>query len=108
MTHGEALRLAIARLEDLLKGDDGQAWKEAEKELPRLRVALAQPVASEGSGIVGYVFKSGHGTAFAEKLHPDHAALMHGNVPMWRPVVFATAQPAPAPSDSLCGKWVPQ
>lgn len=39
----EALALAIARLEDMLKGDDGQAWKEAERALPGLRAALAQP-----------------------------------------------------------------
>jgi len=43
MTHTEALRLAISRLEDILKGDDGQAWKEAEKAMPILRAALAAP-----------------------------------------------------------------
>jgi hypothetical protein len=43
MTHTEALRLAVARLEDILKGDDGQAWKEAEKAMPILRAALATP-----------------------------------------------------------------
>lgn len=32
----DALQKAIYRLEDMLEGDDGQAWKEAEKELPRL------------------------------------------------------------------------
>lgn len=38
----EALRNAIDRLEDMLKGDDGQAWKEAERVMPRLRAALAK------------------------------------------------------------------
>ena len=31
------LTTAINRLDDMLIGDDGQAWKEAEKALPRLR-----------------------------------------------------------------------
>jgi hypothetical protein len=35
-----ALQTAIDRLEDMLKGDDGQAWKEAKKALPGLRTAL--------------------------------------------------------------------
>lgn len=34
------LKIAIDRLEDMLKGDDGQAWKEAEKALPGLKKAL--------------------------------------------------------------------
>lgn len=36
----EALQRAIERIEDLLKGDDGQAWKEAQKVLPKLKQAL--------------------------------------------------------------------
>ncbi len=35
-----ALQLAIDRLVDMLKGDDGQAWKEAERVLPLLRDVL--------------------------------------------------------------------
>lgn len=31
-----ALATAIDRIEDLLRGDDGQAWKEAQKALPAL------------------------------------------------------------------------
>lgn len=34
------LKIAIDRIEDMLKGDDGQAWKEAEKALPGLKKAL--------------------------------------------------------------------
>lgn len=30
------------RLDDMLKGDDGQAWKEAERFMPRLNAALAE------------------------------------------------------------------
>ena len=36
----QALRTAIARIEDMLLGDDGQAWKEAQKSLPRLKAVL--------------------------------------------------------------------
>jgi hypothetical protein len=36
----DALRVAINRLDDILQGDDGQAYKEAEKALPKLRAAL--------------------------------------------------------------------
>ena len=36
----EALRLAIDRINDMLMGDDGQAWKEARKALPRIEAAL--------------------------------------------------------------------
>jgi len=36
----DALEKAIWRLEDMLMGDDGQAWKEAEKALPHLKAAL--------------------------------------------------------------------
>ena len=39
----EALQTAIWRLEDILKRDDAQAWKEAEKALPKLQEALATP-----------------------------------------------------------------
>ena len=34
------LRVAIARLEDMLQGDDAQAWDEAEKALPAMKRAL--------------------------------------------------------------------
>jgi hypothetical protein len=37
----EALDRAIGRVEDMLMADDGQAWKESEKALPRLKEALA-------------------------------------------------------------------
>lgn len=40
----DALQLAVDRLEDMLKGDDGQAWQEAERALPRLRAALELPL----------------------------------------------------------------
>lgn len=36
------LQEAIYRLMDMLEGDDGQAWKEAEKALPRLQRALVE------------------------------------------------------------------
>lgn len=36
------LSTAIDRIEDMLNGDDGQAWKEAERVLPRLRATIAQ------------------------------------------------------------------
>lgn len=39
----KALQTAIWRLEDMLKGDDGQAWKEAEKALPALKAHLLAP-----------------------------------------------------------------
>lgn len=35
-----ALKIAIARLEDMCIGDDGQAWKEAEKALPKLKSSV--------------------------------------------------------------------
>lgn len=35
-----ALRQAIERLDDMLKGDDGQAWSEAERAMPKLREAV--------------------------------------------------------------------
>lgn len=38
----QALGEAIARLADMHKGDDGQAWKEAGRALPRLRATLAR------------------------------------------------------------------
>lgn len=31
---------AIERLDDMLKGDDGQAWSEAERAMPKLRKAV--------------------------------------------------------------------
>lgn len=34
------LELARDRLADMLKGDDGQAWKEAEKAMPQIEKAL--------------------------------------------------------------------
>lgn len=37
-----ALQTAIWRLEDMLKADDGQAWKEAEKAIPSLRSTLSE------------------------------------------------------------------
>lgn len=37
-----ALQTAIWRIEDMLKNDDGQAWKEAEKALPNLKVTLGE------------------------------------------------------------------
>jgi hypothetical protein len=37
----DGLEMAINRIEDMLQGDDGQAWKEAEKWLPRLKQTLA-------------------------------------------------------------------
>ena len=38
-----ALRVACHRINDMLMGDDGQAWKEARKTLPKLLVAIPQP-----------------------------------------------------------------
>lgn len=38
----DGLQSAIWRIEDMLKGDDGQAWKEAEKSLPRLKNLLGE------------------------------------------------------------------
>lgn len=35
-----ALLLAVNRLKDMLHGDDGQAWKEAEKALPYIERVL--------------------------------------------------------------------
>ena len=40
----EALKTAIDRLEDLLRNDDGQAWKEAEKALPRLHDVMFKAI----------------------------------------------------------------
>ena len=37
---GALLQEAVHRLEDVMRGDDGQAWKEAEKVLPDLRFTL--------------------------------------------------------------------
>lgn len=50
MNTAEALIIAVARIEDLLKNDDPQAWKEAERVLPQLReaVAKAAPAAPQG------------------------------------------------------------
>ena len=38
----DGLRTAIWRIEDMLKGDDGQAWKEAERALPQLKKILGE------------------------------------------------------------------
>lgn len=38
----DALQTAIWRIEDMLKGDDGQAWKEAERALPQLKKILGE------------------------------------------------------------------
>lgn len=38
----EALKLAIERIDDMLKDDDSQAWKEAEKALPLLLERLTK------------------------------------------------------------------
>lgn len=38
----DALQTAIWRLDDMLRGDDGQAWKEAERAMPPLRALLAK------------------------------------------------------------------
>lgn len=43
----EALDTAIKRLNDMLIGDDGQAWKEARKTLPLLEQTLAKHKRSE-------------------------------------------------------------
>lgn len=62
-TKYEALEVAIWRLEDMLKADDGQAWKEAEKALPRLREALLfqsqEPAVPQGWGDGVRVFSPG-------------------------------------------------
>ena len=42
MRKDEALRSAIDRLNDMLMGDDGQAWKEARKALPHIEAALTE------------------------------------------------------------------
>ena len=36
----DALQTAVNRIEDMLMGDDGQAWKEARKALPNLKALL--------------------------------------------------------------------
>lgn len=38
----EALERSIGRIEDMLKADDGQAWKETERALPVLKEVLAK------------------------------------------------------------------
>ena len=38
-----ALRLACIRINDMLMGDDGQAWKEASKTLPALLESIPEP-----------------------------------------------------------------
>jgi len=38
----ERLVMAVARIEDMLREDDGQAFKEARKALPAFRAALAK------------------------------------------------------------------
>lgn len=43
------LESARDRIKDMLKGDDGQAWKEAEKALPAIEAALAQDRAASPS-----------------------------------------------------------
>ena len=51
-----ALQTAIWRLEDMLKADDGQAWKEAEKALPKLKATLqnAQLIQQRGGEPVAW------------------------------------------------------
>ena len=46
MNTAEALIIAVARLEDLLKNDDSQAWKEATKAMPQLHRAVARVAAT--------------------------------------------------------------
>ena len=46
----DGLSTSVYRLKDMLKADDGQAFKEAEKALPRLEVLLAQPENKEKNG----------------------------------------------------------
>lgn len=41
MNTAEALIIAVARLEDILQDDDGQAWKEAAKALSQLQQTVA-------------------------------------------------------------------
>lgn len=38
----EALKIARERLADMLEGDDGQAWDEARKALPKIDAIIAR------------------------------------------------------------------
>ena len=54
-----ALQVAIWRIEDMLKSDDGQSFKEAAKALPGLKAALSYPAQSEGGEVVTVTSKLG-------------------------------------------------
>lgn len=43
----EALEGAKARISDMLEGDDGYAWKEARKSLPRIEATITKAKAVE-------------------------------------------------------------
>lgn len=43
----EALEIAVGRIEDMLKADDGQAWKETERRLPTLKLAISTTYTTE-------------------------------------------------------------
>lgn len=47
-----------------------------------IRAHLAQPEQEP----IGWLMESGHGTIFRKDLSPEHQALEHGGVKMWRPV----------------------
>jgi len=38
----DSLQIAVGRIKDMLRDDDGQAWKEAEKWLPKLQATIAK------------------------------------------------------------------
>jgi len=49
------LKIAIDRIEDMLKGDDGQAWKDAENALTGLKKALE--VQNKRQELLGYILQ---------------------------------------------------
>lgn len=70
-----ALLTAIWRLEDMLKGDDGQAWKEAEKALPGLRRALGELAGGCAGGEVSEILAL-LGQIRDALGHPDNVAMV--------------------------------
>jgi hypothetical protein len=63
------LQEAVNRLDDILQGDDGQAYKEARKALPRLRAALErESVTVTGNG-------PWHAEEIAQRLPPPRATV---------------------------------
>lgn len=108
MNTAEALIIAVGRLEDILKDDDGQAWKETARVLPQLQQAAAaakarQP-ATEQEYIVAWHYElavrvdaDGTGSGWVWHLTVAKPFVPKGMIRNLRPLTYAdqiSKQPA--------------